>query len=176
MTHLHLVEIEFLVQHLGLGFRKCIAVNLLGDTLLVAHSACRESCHSLIAIQVSTPNLNKHMRKVRPNSGSPCGKVNAKGAQGQCKGDLCCCWSARHKRCGHHVMTHSDARTSLGLGVSVTVTLCMMAPQMPAPPGTSCQTPAPPAPTPSTSAPQHLPQGHNPCQNLTTCPSSSSSL
>ena len=61
VTHLHLAKIKVLIQHFSLGLRESIAVDLLGDALLVTDSTCCEGCNGLVTIQVSASYLDDHM-------------------------------------------------------------------------------------------------------------------
>ena len=69
VTHLHFAKIKVFIQGLGLGLRESITVNLLGDALLVTDSTCCEGCNGLVTIQVSAPNLHKHLCTSEPTQG-----------------------------------------------------------------------------------------------------------
>lgn len=57
--YLHLAKIKVLVERLRLRLRKSVSVDLLRDTLLVAHGACCEGRNGLVVEQVSTSNLQR---------------------------------------------------------------------------------------------------------------------
>ena len=65
MAHLHLAKIELAIQHLRLGLRESITINLLGNAFLITDSTCCEGCYSLVTVQVSAPNLDKHICRSR---------------------------------------------------------------------------------------------------------------